>query len=84
MNTPFTSGRAASALVGLLVGGAAGFLLIETVGAVVTFVLGRTPGAGGGGAPPAAFIAVPVLCALAGALIGARRAGRDSRPRDQR
>lgn len=81
MNALFSSGRAVAALVGLLVGGAAGFLLTETVGAFCTFVLDRTLDVDGTGSLLAAFIAVPVLCGLIGAVIGFRRAGRDSRPR---
>jgi hypothetical protein len=68
--------RARAALLGLLIGGAAGFLLTETLGATSTFVLDRTLDVDGTGALLAAFIAVPILCALVGAVISAHRAGR--------
>jgi hypothetical protein len=71
MNAPSPRGRGADALVGLLVGGAAGFLLIETVRAFFVHVLGRTFDVDGGG-----LVAVPVLCAALGAVIGARRGPR--------
>ena len=63
------------AMIGFLVGGAAGFLLTETVGAFFTFVLNRTLDVDGTGVLLAAFIAVPILCALSGALVGGRRRG---------
>ncbi|NVI92469.1 hypothetical protein HUX53_35660 [Actinomadura sp. BRA 177] len=60
------------AFIGFLVGGAAGFLLTETVGAFFTFVLDRTLDVDGTPVLLAAFIAVPVLTALLGAAVGAR------------
>ncbi|TYK45379.1 hypothetical protein [Actinomadura decatromicini] len=60
------------AMVGFLVGGAAGFLLTETVGAFFTFVLDRTLDVDGTGVLLAAFVVVPIVCALAGAVVGAR------------
>lgn len=65
------------AMIGLVVGGAAGFLLTETVGAFFTFVLDRTLDVDGTPVLLAAFIVVPVLSALAGAFAGSRfRTGR--------
>jgi hypothetical protein len=61
---------------GLAVGGAAGFLLTETAGALISFVLGVTVEAPGGGAVRAICVAVPVLGALIGAVVGARHARR--------
>lgn len=72
------SGRAGGAAVGALVGGAGGFLLTEGVGAFFTFALDRTLDVGGTGVLLAVFIAVPVACAVLGALIGLRFADRDS------
>jgi hypothetical protein len=60
------------AFTGFLVGGAAGFLLTETVGAFFTFVLDRTLDVDGTPVLLAAFIAVPIITAAAGAAIGAR------------
>lgn len=77
MNANSPSGRAA--FVGLLVGGAAGFLLIELVGAFSTFVLGRSLAFDGTGEPPLVVVGVPVVCAVVGAIGGARLAGRDPR-----
>ncbi|WP_119729934.1 hypothetical protein [Thermomonospora amylolytica] len=77
MNANSPSGRAA--LVGLLVGGAAGFLLIEVAGVLFAFVLGRSLALDGTGEPPPAVLAVPVVCAVIGAVAGARLAGRDPR-----
>ncbi|MEV4008219.1 hypothetical protein [Actinomadura sp. NPDC049753] len=65
------------AMIGLVVGGAAGFLLTETVGAFFTFVLDRTLDVDGTPVLLAAFIVVPVLSALVGAFAGSRfRTGR--------
>lgn len=77
------SAKAPAALVGLLAGGAAGFLLTEAVGAFYAFVLGRTLDVDGTGVLLAAFVAVPVICAVLGAVIAVRRAGQDRR-RDHR
>lgn len=74
MNANSPSGRAT--LVGLLVGGAVGFLLIELVGVFFTFVLGRSLAFDGTGEPPPAVVAVPVACAVIGAIVGARLTGR--------
>jgi hypothetical protein len=60
------------ALIGFAVGGAAGFLLTETVGAFFTFVIDRTLDVDGTPVLLAAFIAVPILTALLGAVVGAR------------
>ncbi|WP_103936281.1 hypothetical protein [Thermomonospora echinospora] len=76
MNAHFSSGRAAAAFAGLLAGGAAGFLLIEIVGAFFTIVLDRSLALDGTGEPSLAVLAVPVICAVAGAVVGARLAGR--------
>ncbi|MGI5348169.1 hypothetical protein ACQEU8_08225 [Streptomyces sp. CA-250714] len=76
MSTPSVRDKAPASLVGLLVGGAAGFLLTETVAALFAFAFDRTPEADGNGTLPAAFIAVPILCALVGAVSGARWSGR--------
>ncbi|MGP3974005.1 hypothetical protein ACTWQF_08125 [Streptomyces sp. 8N114] len=78
MNEPSIRGKAAAALLGLLVGGATGFLLTEAMGAFFTPVHDRARD-GSGGTLPAAFFAVPILCALIGAVIGAHRAGRPLR-----
>lgn len=66
-------GQATAAAVGFLAGGAAGFALTEAVAAFFHFVLDRTLDVDGSGALLAVFIGVPVLCAAAGALIGASR-----------
>jgi hypothetical protein len=72
--------KAPAALVGLLAGGAAGFLLTETVGAFSAFVLGRALDvAGTGGVLLAAFVAVPLICAVFGAVIAVRRAEQNHR-----
>ncbi|MDQ1017573.1 hypothetical protein [Streptomyces afghaniensis] len=72
------SARVPAALVGLLIGGAAGFLLTETVGAFSAFVLGRALDVvGTGGVLLAAFVAVPLICAWLGAVIAVRRAGQN-------
>ncbi|CAM5455095.1 hypothetical protein GCM10010329_33540 [Streptomyces spiroverticillatus] len=77
---PAPPSRFVLALIGLLVGGAAGFLFTETVGGFCAFVLGRALHVAGGGALLVAFVAVPLGCAVLGAVIGVRRAGRASRP----
>ncbi|MFI8853103.1 hypothetical protein [Streptomyces sp. 891-h] len=79
MRIPFLYAKAPAALLGFLLGGAAGFLLTETVGAFFTFVLDRTLDVDSSGTLLAAFIGVPILSALAGAVIGARWAGRPPR-----
>ncbi|MEU0389527.1 hypothetical protein [Streptomyces chartreusis] len=74
------SAQVPAVLVGLLVGGAAGFLLTETVGAFSAFVLGRALDvAGTGGVLLAVFVAVPLICAGLGAVIAVRRAGQNRR-----
>lgn len=73
-----SSGRAGGAVVGALAGGAGGFLLTEVVGALFTFALDRTLDVDGTGALLAAFIAVPAVCALLGAVLGVRLARRDT------
>lgn len=70
------SKQATGALVGLLAGGAAGFLLMEAVAAFSHFVLERTLDVEDTGILLALFIGVPVLCAVLGAAIGARLGGR--------
>ncbi|WPR50378.1 hypothetical protein SJI45_04045 [Streptomyces sp. S399] len=76
--TPRTStpGRAPAAATGFLVGGAAGFLLTEAVAVLVGLALGEPLDVGGGGPLRAVLVAAVLLCALAGALVGLRRAGR--------
>ena len=64
------------AFIGLVCGGAAGFLLTETVGAFFTFVLDRTLDVDGTPVLLAAFVVVPILSAIAGAVVGARRMNR--------
>ncbi|MFD4988721.1 hypothetical protein [Streptomyces sp. NPDC058374] len=74
--TPHTSapGRAPAAATGFLVGGATGFLLTEAVAVLISLALGEPLDVGGGGLPRTALVAAVLLCALAGAVIGARRA----------
>ncbi|MEU1321097.1 hypothetical protein [Streptomyces tibetensis] len=75
---PPHSAKLPAVLVGLLTGGAAGFLLTETLGAFSAFVLDRPLDvAGTGGFLLAAFVAVPLFCAVLGAVIVVRRAGPD-------
>ncbi|MFE0496840.1 hypothetical protein ACFW2M_19310 [Streptomyces albidoflavus] len=76
--TPHTSapGRAPAAATGLLVGGAAGFLLTEAVAVLAGPALGEPLDVGGGGPLRAVLVAAVLLCALAGAVTGLRRAGR--------
>ncbi|RAY17120.1 hypothetical protein DPM19_02885 [Actinomadura craniellae] len=71
-----SSGKAAAALLGFLVGGAAGFLLTEAVAVFFAFALDRVLDVEHNGALLAVFAGVPVLCAVLGAAIGAYRAGR--------
>ncbi|WP_143658962.1 hypothetical protein [Streptomyces sp. SA15] len=66
--------KAPAALLGLLTGGAAGFLLTAGGAAYVAHALGRTVDASG--ASRVAFIAVPVICAVWGAVVAVRRAAR--------
>ncbi|XRQ15671.1 hypothetical protein ACN3XK_33755 [Actinomadura welshii] len=68
--------QATGAVVGFLAGGAAGFVLTEAVAAFSHFVLDHTLDVDGTGALLAVFVGVPVLCAVLGAVIGARRTGR--------
>ncbi|TDD61335.1 hypothetical protein E1293_45030 [Actinomadura darangshiensis] len=60
------------AFIGFLIGGAAGFLLTETLGAFFTFVLDRTLDVDGTPVLLAAFVVVPILSAVCGAVVGAR------------
>ncbi|MEV0224856.1 hypothetical protein [Streptomyces sp. NPDC050704] len=76
MSTRSLSGKAAAVLVGLLVGGAAGFLVTGTAGAFFAYVLDRTLDVDGTGALLTAHVAVPLLGAVLGAVVAARRAGR--------
>jgi hypothetical protein len=76
MSASRISAQVADAVVGLLVGAAAGFLLTGAAGAFSSFVLGRPLRADGTGAARAALIAVPAVCAALGAAVAARRAGR--------
>ncbi|MFH9612015.1 hypothetical protein [Streptomyces sp. NPDC017448] len=78
MSSPSLTGKAAASLLGLLVGTAAGFLLTETVAAFFHPVLNRTLDGDGPGVLPAFFVAVPLICGVLGAVIGARRAGGSS------
>ncbi|MBD9724305.1 hypothetical protein PV755_31030 [Streptomyces caniscabiei] len=72
--------RVPAVLVGLLAGGAAGFLLTGTVGAFSAFVLGRALDvADTGGVLLAAFVAVPLICGVLGAVIAFHRAGHNRR-----
>ncbi|MEU6112757.1 hypothetical protein ABZ853_30660 [Streptomyces albidoflavus] len=82
--TPHTSapGRAPAAATGFLVGGAAGFLLTEAVAVLVSLGRGE-PLDVGGGSLRAVVVAAVLLCALAGALAGLRRAGRSGGPRPE-
>ena len=67
-------GQATAAAVGFLAGGGRGVRRrTEAVAAFSHFVLDRTLDVDGSGALLAVFIGVPVLCAAAGALIGASR-----------
>ncbi|MGP4028505.1 hypothetical protein [Actinomadura sp. 3N407] len=70
------SRQATGAFVGLLAGGAAGFFLTESVAVFFHFVLDRTLDVEGTGILLAVFIGVPILCAVAGAVAGARLAAR--------
>ncbi|MBL0781287.1 MULTISPECIES: hypothetical protein [Streptomyces] len=83
--TPHTStpGRAPAAATGFLVGGAAGFLLTEAAAVLVSLALGEPLDVGGGGLPRLALVTAVLLCALAGALAGLRRAGRSGGPRPE-
>ncbi|MEE1725558.1 hypothetical protein OG330_27450 [Streptomyces albidoflavus] len=83
--TPHTSapGRAPAAATGFLVGGAAGFLLTEAVAVLVSLAVGEPLDVGGGGPVRAVLVAAVLLCALAGALVGLRRAGRPGGPRPE-
>ncbi|NUV77564.1 hypothetical protein [Streptomyces fungicidicus] len=71
-----TPGRVPAAATGLLVGGAAGFLLTEAVAVLVGLAPGEPLDVGGGGPPRAVLVAAVLLCALAGAVTGLRRAER--------
>ncbi|MFF5369767.1 hypothetical protein [Streptomyces sp. NPDC013187] len=78
------SAKGPAVLVGVLAGGAAGFLLTESVGAFSAFVLGRALDvAGSGGVLLAAFVAVPLICAVLGGVIACRRAGQNLRSHDR-
>ncbi|WP_106402284.1 hypothetical protein [Actinocorallia populi] len=61
-------------LVGLLAGGAAGFLLLDAAAALLAVALGRTPARDG--EPVALIVAVPAVCAVLGCLVSFRFARR--------
>ena len=71
--------KVGGAVVGFLAGGAAGFVATEAGAAFFHFVLGITPDVEGTPALLLVFLGVPVLFALAGAVVGARVAGRKGR-----
>ncbi|GAA0959009.1 hypothetical protein [Actinocorallia libanotica] len=66
--------QAKAGLVGLLAGGAAGFLLLDVVGALLLVVLGRS--FVGDGEPVVLIVAVPLVCAVLGCLAALRVARR--------
>lgn len=66
MRTTQVHARARNGLVGLLGGGAAGFLLLDVVAALFTVVFGR-PSAEDG-EPVALIVGVPAVCAVLGCL----------------
>lgn len=80
MSARSPSARTAAAVVGFLTGGAAGFLLTEIVSAFFESVLDRALDTGDSGLLLAAFVVVPAICAVLGAVVAARRAGSNSRP----
>ncbi|MFI6288098.1 hypothetical protein ACIBCM_25695 [Streptomyces sp. NPDC051018] len=69
-------GKAGAAVVGTLAGGAAGFLLAELVAVFFTSVLGRTLDEDDPVLLVSFFFGVPVVCAVVGAVVAVRRAGR--------
>ncbi|MBE1536093.1 hypothetical protein [Actinomadura algeriensis] len=75
--TSTASKKAGAALAGLLVGGAVGFVLTETIAVFFHFVLDTTLDVEGNGALLALFAGVPLLGAVIGAVVGVRVAGRD-------
>lgn len=83
MSASSPRGRAAAAATGFLVGAAAGFLLTEIVAVFFSYVLDRAVELGGTGGARAAHITALVLCALIGAAVGARRAGRGTPHRNR-
>lgn len=77
MHTPDVHNRIRNGLVGLLGGGAAGFLLLDLAAAALAVFFGRP--AAGSGEPVALIVAVPSACAVLGclaALLLSRKGGR--------
>jgi len=70
MRTTQVHTGARNGLVGLLVGGAAGFLLLDVVASILLAVLGR-PSAEDG-EPVAVIVGVPAVCAVLGCLAALR------------
>ncbi|MFH8614625.1 hypothetical protein ACH4E8_06030 [Streptomyces sp. NPDC017979] len=70
-HTHFPPGTAGRAVVGLLAGGAAGFLLAQTTAAFLDFLFGRDPGEGRFG-PALLFGVAPAVFAAVGAFVGSR------------
>ncbi|MEU3220241.1 hypothetical protein [Streptomyces sp. NPDC006971] len=76
MNTHIHSTQAAGPVLGLVAGAAEGFLLTEAVGGRTVLGLDHTRDLDDAPAPPTALITVPILTALTGTVIAARKAGR--------
>lgn len=70
MRTTQVHARARNGLVGLLGGGAAGFLLLDAVAALLVVVLGRPPA--DDGEPVALIVGVPAVCAVLGCFAALR------------
>lgn len=66
MHTPVARTRLRNAFVGLLGGGAAGFLLLDGAAALLALAFGGP--AAGDGEPVVLIIAVPAVCAVLGCL----------------
>ncbi|MEU5975772.1 hypothetical protein [Streptomyces sp. NPDC047315] len=69
-HTHFPPGTAGRAVVGLLAGGASGFLLAATVAAFWDFLIGRD--SGDGLFAPTLLFVVPAVFAAVGAFVGSR------------
>ncbi|MEU9605141.1 hypothetical protein [Streptomyces sp. NPDC048057] len=70
-HTHFPPGTAGRAVVGLLAGGAAGFLLAQTAAAFLDFLFGRDSGASFL-APALLSVVAPAVFAVVGAFVGSR------------